>query len=251
MNLAALALVLLAQARDPIEWSKSIDEAKKAAGGKKPIAIFLTQKGCALSAEFFRNLVKDERLAELAPGLAWLHVQVGTEEYRSWFVKTCGGNVAGTPSLVFLNAKAENGDPAFAGLGAVTSPDPDDAIPALRDVLQRANQPASEKDKAKVKEAMERAKGAATPAEAVAAWRAAVRSGDGWRSEAAAVAEAREAIEKKLQEGAAEMVRIQATVRAPAEQLKAFDAIKAAWAGTPVGDWAADEVLRLRKAGVK
>ncbi len=248
MNALVLAAALVLQARDPIDWSKSIEDAKKASGGKKPIAVFLSQKGCALSGEFFRNLVKDDRLPELAAGFAWLPVVVGTDEYRSWFLKTCGANAVGTPTLLFLNPKGENADPDYAGLGAVTSPDPDDVIPMLREVLQRAKQSEPDKDKARVKEAVEKAKGAATAGEAVAAWRQALRAGDGWRGEAEAMAEARAGIEKRLQEGGAEMVRIQATVRDPKEQLKAFEAVKAGWAGTSIADWASEEAARVRKS---
>lgn len=247
----ALLFAASLQAKAPIEWVKSIEDARKASGGKKPIAVFLSQKNCSLSMEFFKNLAKDERLPELSSGIVWLPVVVGTDEYKSWFVKTCGSNVVGTPSLLFLNPKGENADPDYAGLGTTTSPDPDDIIAALRSVLARAKVGTPEKDKARVKEAMEKASKAAQAGDAIAAWKAAIRAGDGWPSEAASVTEAREGIEKKLQAGAAEMLRIQAEVRDPQAQLKAYEAAKAGWAGTSVAEWASDEILRLKKAGIK
>jgi hypothetical protein len=246
--ITALALALCLQAKGSIDWVKSIDDAKKASNGKKPIAVFLTQKGCPLSIEFFKNLQKDDRLGELASAIVWLPILIGTDEYKTWFVKTCGSNVAGTPSLLFLNPKGDNADPDYAGLGTVTSPDPDDIIPALRAVVQRAKQPVSEKDKAKVKESMAKAGKAGTAGEAIAAWRLAIHAGDGWQTESKSVAEAREGIEKKLQEGAAEMLRIQASIRDAQAQLKAYEAVKMQWIDTNVAEWAADEILRLKRA---
>jgi len=246
-----LALLLAVQAKGPIEWSKSIEDAKKASGGKKPIAVFLSQKTCALSAEFLKNLAADDRLPELAGGFAWLGVVVGTPEYKTWYLKTCGGAVAGTPALLFLNPKGDNADPDYAGLPPVSSTDPDDIIAVLRGVLQRAKQPVPEKDKARVKEAMEKAGKAATAGDAIAAWKLAIRAGDGWRTEEKAVADARAGIAKKLQEGAAEMLRIQSSERDPKAQMEAFEKVKAGWAGTSIADWAADEIARVKKAGAK
>jgi len=47
--LAFLLLPAVARAQAGIAWTKNIDEAKKAAAEKKPIAVVLMQKGCPLS----------------------------------------------------------------------------------------------------------------------------------------------------------------------------------------------------------
>ncbi len=246
---ALLALYCgVAAAAGGIVWQKDIDEAKKAAAGKKPIAVVLVQKGCPLSHELMKALPKDERVADLAPSFAWLSVTVGTDEYRNWFVATCGGNVQGTPSIVFLNPKGENADPDYAGLPTVASADPDDLVPVLREVLQRAKQEEPEKDKAAVAAAVAKVDAAKTPGEAVAAWRAALRAGDGWHAEAKAMDDARAGIDKALQDGGAEMIRILREVRDAEEQRKAYETVKADYAGTPIADWAADELARLKAA---
>ena len=243
-----LALLLLPGAAEAgIEWQKSLDGAKKAAAEKKPIAVLLRQKGCPLSAELLKNLERDERIAELAPSFAWLSVSVGTEEYKDWFVPTCGGNVEGTPSLLFLNPKGENADPEYAGLPTLSTADPDEIVPVLREVLQRAKQEEPAKDKAAVAAAIERAGAAKTPGERAAHWRAALRAGDGWRGEEQAMEEARAAIRAILQEGGAEMLRILREVRDIDGQRKAYDAVRGSYAGTPIADWAADEIARLPK----
>ena len=246
--LAFLLLPAVARAQAGIAWTKNIDEAKKAAAEKKPIAVVLMQKGCPLSGEMMKNFAKDERIAELAPGLAWLSVMVGTAEYKDWFVKTCGGNVEGTPSIVFLNPKGENADPEYAGLPALSTADPDEIVPVLREVLQRAKQEEPAKDKEAVRAAIEKAKAAKTPAEAVAAWRAAMSAGDGWRAEEKSMDEARAAIQKILQDGSAEMLRILREIHDVEEQKKAYEAVRTNYAGTSVADWAADEVIRLKTA---
>ena len=245
--LLLLSLPALAGPDVAIPWSKSIDEAKKAAAEKKPIAVLLVQKGCPLSGEMLKALVRDERMADLAPGFAWLTVVVGTEEYKDWFLKTCGGNVEGTPSLVFLNPKGENADPAYAGLATVTSPDADDIVPVLREVLQRAKQEEPDKDRDAVRDAVEKAKAAKTPAEAIAAHRAAIRAGDGWKPEEERMASARDEIERLLQQGSAEMLRILREVRDAEGQKAAYEKVKAEYAGTSVAEWAGEEALKVRK----
>ena len=243
---AFLVLCGVASAATGIAWQKDVDDAKKAAAGKKPIAVVLVQKGCPLSAELLKNLPKDDRVAELAPSFAWLSVSVGTKEYKDWFVPTCGGNVEGTPSIVFLNGKGENADPDYAGLPTLATADVDAIVPVLREVLQRAKQEEPEKDKAAVAAAAERANAAKTPGAAVSAWRDALRAGDGWRAEAKVMEEARAAIEKILQDGGAEMLRILREVRDVDEQRKAYEAVRADYAGTSIADWAGDEIARLK-----
>ena len=235
-----------ASADGGIVWRKDIDEAKKVAAGTKPIAVLLVQKGCPLSAELRKNLSKDDRIDELAPSFAWLSVSVGTDEYDDWFVPTCGGNVDGTPSIVFLNPKGENADPEYAGLPTLATADADDIVPVLREVLQRAKQEEPASDKAAVAAAIEKANSAKTPGEAVVAWRAALRAGDGWRGEANSMEEARAAIARILRGGGAEMLRILREVRVADEQRKAYEAVRADYAGTPIADWAADEIARLK-----
>jgi hypothetical protein len=195
-----------------------------------------------------RNLSKDVRIGELAPSFVWLSVSVGTEEYKDWFVPTCGGNVEGTPSLLFLNPKGENADPEYAGLPTLATADTDEIVPVLREVLQRAKQEEPAKDKAAVAAAIEKANAAKTPGEKVAAWRAALFAGEGWRGEEQAMEEARAAIRTILQEGGAEMLRILREVRDVEEQRKAYDAVRTAYAGTAIADWAADEIAHLRPA---
>ncbi len=243
-----LALLLLpGVAEAGIEWSKSLDGAKKAAAEKKPIAVLLRQKGCPLSAELLKNLAGDDRIAALAPSFAWLSVSVGTDEYKDWFVPTCGGNVEGTPSLLFLNPKGENADPEYAGLPTLSTADPDEIVPVLREVLQRAKQEEPAKDKEAVAAAIGKANAARTPGEKVAAWREALRAGDGWRGEEPAMEEARAAIRAILQEGGAEMLRILREVRDVGGQRKAYEAVRESYAGTSIADWAADEIARLPK----
>ncbi len=245
MRLLAAILLAASTARaDGIAWSKNIDEAKKAAAEKKPIAVVLIQKGCGQSVELMQNLARDERPAAL--GLAWLAVQVGTDEYKGWFVKNCGGNVEGTPSVLVLNPKGENADPAYAGLPVVTSPDMDDLLPMLRRAVENSKQEEPAKDKDAVRAATEKAGAAKTPGERIAAWKAAIRAGDGWSAEEARVADARAGIEKALQEGSAEMLRIFREVRDPAEQKAAFEKVKADYAGTSVGEWAAEESIKVK-----
>lgn len=250
-DLLLLLLMLpgIAGAESGITWQKNIDNARKAAAEKKPIAVLLRQKGCPLTAELLRNLSKDERIAELAPSFVWLSVSVGTDEYKHWFVETCGGNVEGTPSLLFLNPKGENADPEYAGLPTLSTAETDEIVPVLREVLQRAKQEEPEKDKAAVAAAIEKANAAKTPGEKIVAWRAALRSGDGWRGEEQAMEGARVAIRTTLQEGGAEMLRILREVRDVDAQRKAYDAIRASYGGTSIADWAADEIAHLRPAG--
>ena len=250
MRLLPLLLLLpvAARAESEIAWEKSIDNARKAAAEKKPIAVLLRQKGCPLSAELVRNLSKDERIAELAPSFVWLSVAVGTDEYKDWFVATCGGNVEGTPSLLFLNPKGENADPEYAGLPTLSTAETDEIVPVLREVLQRAKQEEPAKDKAAVAAAVGKANAAKTPWERVAAWRAALRAGEGWRGEEQAMEEARAAIRTILQEGGAEMLRILREVRDVEGQRKAYEAVRTAYAGTSIADWAADEIARLKPA---
>ncbi len=245
---ACLLLAGVASAGGVIPWAKDVIEAKKAAAGKKPIVVLLVQRGCPLSREIQRNLPRDDRIVDLAPSFAWLSVVVGTPEYKDWFVPTCGGNVEGTPSIVFLNPKGENADPDYAGLPTVSSAEADDIVPVLREVLERAKQEEPAKDRAAVASATERAAAAKTPGEAVAAWRAALRAGDGWRAEAKAMEDARAAIQKILQEGGAEMLRILREVRDLDAQSKAYEAVRASYAGTSVADWAGDEIARLKAA---
>jgi hypothetical protein len=244
-----LLLVLLAAvaagAKSGIDWQTSIESAKKAADGKRPIAVLLRQKRCPLSAELLRRVPEDERIAELAPSFVWLSITVGTDEYKDWFLATCGGNVEGTPSLLFLNPKGENADPEYAGLPTVTTADPDEIVPVLREVLQRAKREEPAKDKEAVAKAIEGANAARTPADKVAAWREALRAGDGWRGEAERMEEARTAIRTILQEGGAEMLRILREVRDADGQRQAYDAVRTAYAGTSIADWAADEIARL------
>ncbi|MCE9582815.1 MAG: thioredoxin family protein [Planctomycetes bacterium] len=242
---ALLALPAIARA-DGFAWTQTIDDAKKASAGKKPIAVLLVQKGCPLSGEFLKGFLKDERMAALAQGFAWLSVEVGTPVYKDWFVKTCGGNVEGTPSLLFLNPKGENADPDYAGLATVSSPDMDDVVPVLREVLQRSKQDEPSKDKDAVKAAMEKAASAKTPGERIAAWTAAIRSGEGWHAEEKSVEEAHAGIAKALQDGSAEMLRIFREVRDPAEQKAAFEKAKADYAGTSVGEWAGEEGIKIK-----
>lgn len=246
MRLLALFLLAVPAYADGIAWSKGIEEAKKAAAEKKPIAVVLVQKGCAHSAELMTNMAKDERLAALAPSFAWLAVQVGTDEYKGWFVRTCGGNVEGTPSVLVLNPKGENADPAYAGLPVVSSPEMDDLLPMLRRAVERSKQEEPARDREAVKAAMEKAASAKTPAERIAAWTAAIRAGDGWSAEEKAVGEARAGIEKALQEGSAEMLRIFREVRDAAEQKAAFEKVRADYAGTSVGEWAAEESGKVK-----
>jgi len=235
----------VAGAKSGIHWESSIENAKKAADGKRPIAVLLRQKRCPLSAELLRNLPEDERVVELAPSLVWLSVVVGSDEYKDWFVPTCGGNVEGTPSLLFLNPKGENADPEYAGLPTLSTADPDEIVPVLREVLQRAKQEEPAKDKAAVAAALERASAAKTPGEKVAAYREALRAGDGWRGEEKSMGEARDAIRTILQEGGAEMLRILREVRDVDGQREAYEAVRARFAGTSIADWAADEIARL------
>jgi hypothetical protein len=244
--LAALFIAASAAHAEGIAWSKNIDEAKKAAAEKKPIAVVLIQKGCAHSVDLMTNLSKPEALASIAPCFAWLAVQVGTDEYKGWFVKTCGGNVEGTPSVLVLNPKGENADPAYAGLPVITSPDMDDLLPMLRRAVENSKQEEPQKDKDAVRAAMEKAGAAKTPGERIAAWQAAIRAGDGWSAEEKPVADARAGIEKALQEGSAEMLRIFREVRDPAEQKAAFEKVRADYAGTSVGEWAAEESIKVK-----
>jgi len=244
-GLLVLLVAGAAGAKSGIEWEKNIEDAKKAADGKRPIAVLLRQKRCPLSAELLGNLPEDERVAGLAPSFVWLSITVGTDEYKDWFVGTCGGNVEGTPSLLFLNPKGENADPEYAGLPTLSTADPDEIVPVLREVLQRAKQEEPAKDKAAVTAAIERANAARTPGEKVAAWREALFAGDGWRGEAERMEEARAAIRTILQEGGAEMLRILREVRDVEEQRKAYDAVRSGYAGTSIADWAADEIARL------
>lgn len=245
---ALLLFCDVAGAAGGIAWQKDVDDAKKAAAGTKPIAVVLSQKGCPLSGELLKSLAKDDRIAELAPSFAWLSVCVGTKEYKDWFVPTCGGNVEGTPSIVFLNPKGENADPDYAGLPTLATADADEIVPVLREVLQRAKREEPEKDKAAVAAAVEKADAAKTSGEAVAARRAAVRAGDGWRAEAKTMEESRAAIEKILQDGGAEMLRVLREVRDVDEQRKAYEAVRADYAGTSIADWAGDEIARLKSA---
>ena len=231
---------------EPVSFSLNVDDAKKAAAGKKPIAVLLTQKGCPLTAEFLKGFLKDDRIAALSPGFAWLSVEVGTPVYKDWFVKTFGGTVEGTPAMVFLNPKGENADPDYAGLATVSSADMDDVAPALREVLQRSKQEEPSKDKDAVKAAMEKAAAAKTPGERIAAWNAALRAGDGWHAEEKSTTDARAGIEKALQDGSAEMLRIYREVRDPAEQKAAFEKVKADYAGTSVGEWAGEESIKVK-----
>jgi hypothetical protein len=249
-GLGALALLLcaVAGAETDIPWHKNIDDAKKAAAEKKPIAVLLRQKGCPLTAELMRNLSKDPRIAELAPSFAWLSISVGTDEYKHWFAPTCGGNVEGTPSILFLNPKGENADPEYAGLPTLATADTDEIVPVLREALQRAKQQEPEKDKAAVAAAIAKAGAAKTPGERIAAWREAVRAGDGWRGEEASMEEARAAIRTILQEGGAEMLRILREIRDVEEQRKAYEAVRTGYAGTSIAQWAADEIARLKPA---
>ncbi|HEX5135400.1 MAG TPA: hypothetical protein VFY93_00380 [Planctomycetota bacterium] len=244
---ALLLLAAVAGAESGIEWQKSLDGAKKAAAEKRPIAVLLRQKGCPLTAELLKNLDKDERIAELAPSFAWLSVSVGADEYKDWFVPTCGGNVEGTPSLLFLNPRGENADPEYAGLPTLSTADPDEIVPVLREVLQRAKQEEPARDKAAVAAAVERANAAKTPGGRIAAWRAALRAGDGWRGEEQLMEEARAAIRTILQEGGAEMLRILREVRDVDGQRKAYETVREGYAGTSIADWAADEIARLPK----
>ncbi|KAF0245940.1 MAG: hypothetical protein FD180_1202 [Planctomycetota bacterium] len=242
--LAALLLAGSAAHADAIAWAKNIDEAKKAAAEKKPIAVVLIQKGCAHSVELMQNLAKDDRLATLS--LVWLAVQVGTDEYTGWFVKNCGGNVEGTPSVLVLNPKGENADPAYAGLPVVTSPDMDDVMPLLRRASECAKQEEPQKDRDACRLAMEKVATAKSPGEKIAAWTAAIRAGDGWSAEEKPVADARAGIEKALQEGSAEMLRIFREVRDPAEQKAAFEKVKADYSGTSVGEWAGEAAVKIK-----
>ncbi len=242
-----LALLLPSATRaEGIAWAKNIDEAKKSAADKKPIAVLLIQKGCPLSGEMMKNMAKDERFNVLAPSFAWLAVQVGTDEYKGWFLKTCGNTVEGTPSLLILNPKGENADPAYAGLPVVSSADMDELVPVLRQALERSKQEEPSKDKDAVRAAMDKAAAAATPGEKVAAWTAAIRAGDGWSAEEKTLADARAGIEKALQQGSAEMLRIFREVRDPAEQKAAFEKVKADYAGTSVGEWAGEEAAKVK-----
>ena len=243
-----LLLSGIANAATGIVWHKDIEEAKKAAAGKKPIAVLLVQRGCPLSRELQKNLSKDEQIAGLAPSLSWLSVTVGTDEHKGWFVPTCGGNVEGTPSIVFLNPKGEKADPEYAGLPTLATADPDEIVPVLREVLQRAKQEEPDADRAAVAAAVEAAGAARTPGAAVAAWQAALRAGDGWRAEAKAMEDARAAVQKILQDGGAEMLRILREVRDVEEQRRAYEAVRANYAGTSIADWATDEVARLKSA---
>ena len=243
---AALLLASSSACAEGIAWAKNIDEAKKTAAEKKPIAVVLIQKGCARSVDLMVNLSKDERLAALAPSFAWLAVQVGTDDYKSWFVKNCGGNVEGTPSVLVLNPKGENADPAYAGLPVVTSPEMDDVLPMLRRAVENSKQEEPAKDKDAVRTAMEKAGAAKTPGEKIAAWTAAIRAGDGWSAEEKPVADSRAGIEKSLQEGSAEMLRIFREVRDPGEQKAAFEKMRTDYAGTSVGDWAGEESVKIK-----
>src|SRR5262245_21433441 len=101
----ALLVATLAQ----IDWKVTIEEAKKVAADKKPIVVFLTQKGCPLSVELLKGLMKDDRLPDVVKEFSWLAITVGTDEYKKWFCAKCGASVEGTPALIFLNPK---GDPA-------------------------------------------------------------------------------------------------------------------------------------------
>jgi hypothetical protein len=246
--LVALLAAGTARAKPGIDWEKSIEDAKKAAAGKRPIAVLLRQRRCPLSAELLRNLPEDPRIMELAPSFVWLAVVVGSDEYKDWFVSTCGGNVEGTPSLLFLNPKGENGDPEYAGLPTLATADPDEIVPVLREVLQRAKQEEPAKDKAAVAAAVERANAAATPGEKVAAWREALRAGDGWHGEESSMEEARAAIRTILQDGGAEMLRILREVRDVDGQRKAYESVRTSYAGTSIADWAADEIQHLKPA---
>jgi len=246
--LLVLLLPCAATAKSGIDWEKDIEGAKKAAAGKRPIVVLLRQKKCPLSAELMHKLPQDERVAELAPSFVWLSVVVGSDEYKDWFVATCGGNVEGTPSLLFLNPKGENADPEYAGLPTLSTADTDEIVPILREALQRAKQEEPAKDKAAVAAAIERAKAAATPGEKVAAWHEALRAGDGWRGEEQSMEEARAAIRTILQEGGAEMLRILREVRDIDGQKQAYDAVRTGYAGTSIADWATDEIARLRLA---
>ena len=42
------------------------------------------------------------------------------------------------------------------------------------------------------------------------------------------------------------MLRILREVRVADEQRKAYEAVRADYAGTPIADWAADEIARLK-----
>ncbi len=248
-RLALLAVLLVAgvaNAQSGIDWQRTIAEAKKAAAGKRPIAVLLTQRSCPVSADLRRNLAKDERIADLAPSFVWLHVVVGTEEYGDWFVPTCGGNVEGTPSIVFLNPKGENADPEYAGLPTIATAEIDEVVPVLREVLQRAKQEEPEKDKAAVAAAVGKAKAAKTPSASIAAWREALRAGQGWRNEEKTMEEARTAIRDALQKGGAEMLRILREVHDADGQRKAYETVRADYAGTSIADWAGDEIARKR-----
>lgn len=229
-----------------IPWRKTIAEARKDADGKRPIAVVLVQKGCPLSAEWMRTLPKDERVTTLAAGMAWLLIQVGSDEYREWFVKTCGGNVEGAPSLLFLNPKGENADPAYAGIPTVTSADPDEVVPVLREVWQRAKREEPEGDRAAVQAAIERARAAKLPADAIRSYQEAIRAGAGWSGEAAALEQAQTALEALLQAGNAEMLRIVREVRDDAAIVSAYEAVKANYAGTAIADWAGEELARRK-----
>jgi hypothetical protein len=238
----ALVVATLAQ----IEWKATFEEARKVAADKKPIAVFVSQKGCALSVELLKNLTKDDRLPEVSKEFAWLAITVGSDEWKKWFCVKCGGTIEGTPALLFLNPKGDPADPEYASLPTVTTSDADEIFPALRQTLGRAKREIPAAQKTKVDEAVSKAKGAATAAEAVAAWKLAIRLGDGWKAVEAQVAEARAGIEKKLQEGCAEIVRIQQSVRDAAEARKAYEAVKAGYAGTVVADLASEELKRLK-----
>jgi len=239
-----IALVVAALAQ--IEWKATFEDAKKAAADKKPIVVFLTQKGCPLSGEMLKGLMKDDRLGDLAKEFAWLAITVGTDEYKKWFCAKCGASVEGTPALIFLNPKGDPADPEYAGLPTVTSADCDEIFAALRQVLGRAKKEIPAAQKKKVDEAIEKAKAAATPGEAVASYRSALHLGDGWRALEAAMSDARAAIEKSLQDGCAEILKVQQSVRDAAAAKKAYEELKTKYAGTVVADLAVEELKRLK-----
>lgn len=244
--LLAVLIASGAARAEQMAFLTTVDDAKKAAAGKKPIAVILTQKGCPATAEFVKNFLKDDRVAALFPGFAWLSVEVGSPVYKDWFVKTFGETVNGTPALVFLNPKGENADPDYAGLPTLSTSDMNELVPVLREVWQRSKQDELPKDKDAVKAAQDKVAAAKTPGERIAAWNAVLRAGDGWHAEEKAVKEARTGIEKTLQEGSAEMLRIYREVRDPEEQKKAFEKVKAEYAGTSVADWANEEAAKVK-----
>ncbi|MHC4597913.1 MAG: hypothetical protein ACYS47_02805 [Planctomycetota bacterium] len=233
-----------------LPWTNDAEDAvAKAKAAKKPIAVCFIQKTCRLSMWMVKGLHDDGRIYELTDRFVWLCVDPSRRSDFKWFIGICGDAVEGTPTIFFLNEKGQYADPKLAGIEPVCGADPCRIVASLRTVLGRFKQDLDAKAKKdlqeKVKNAGESAE--AEPARALALYREAIRTGEGWASVEETVGSAREGLEKLLQKGMEKVREILGKRMEPDEAKKALETVKASYPDSPVAHWCDKELARRKK----